>query len=78
MYPFLMCFGGLRLSTSGSSPKYKPWKEVRAPFDHYRGVYEPGTIPWGVYGRNLLREWLSFMFKVPNTMVVDSRHCSKA
>ena len=57
MYQFSMCFGGPRSIARVSSARYKPWKEVRAPIDHLIGVYDPGTIPWGVYGRELLRGW---------------------
>ena len=64
MYPFLLCFGGPRLITCDSKSFYKPWEEVKAPFDHLIGVYGPGTIRWGVYGRELLREGFSLSLRL--------------
>ena len=59
MCPFKVCFGGPKSITYDSNSFYKQRGEFRAPFTPFIGVHGPGTHPWGVYGRELLRELFS-------------------
>ena len=59
-----MCFGGARTITCDLNSFYKPWMEFWASFAYVIGVYGPGTHPWGVYGRELLREGFSLSLRL--------------